>query len=164
MTQQLPSEFLEYQQRQILQILNTEAGSAYREIVRAMPVGVGGELQRSWIFIPGSLGNPTAIIGSSSSYFLPVEMGRVPGKGVSREGQESIQLWARRKLSMSPQESRGFAYLLSEKYKREGRGAQGLIGLAAQGSQGSQIPSELAATISGSILHKLYQELERKLS
>ena len=163
MTQQLPSEYLEFQQRQILQLLNTVAGEAYREIVRAMPVGVGGELQRSWVYIPGSLQNPIALIGTNSQYFLPVEMGRVPGKGISKEGQESVALWAKRKLGKSPQESRSFAYLLSEKYKREGRDAQGLIGLAPQGSQGQKIPADLDATVTGSILHKQFKKLEAEL-
>lgn len=138
--------------REALATLNVAVAGLYGEIVRAMPVGVGGRLQRSWVFSPATPNNPQAAIGTSSSYFLPVEMGRRPGKGVSREGQESIELWARRKLRLSPQESRSFAYLLSQKYKREGRKASGLIGLSTPGSLPSGALSPTVDPVPGSIL------------
>lgn len=126
-------------------------------IVKSLPVGVGGEMSRSWTTIPSTPATLTAIVGTSSSYFLAVELGRKPGKGISADGQKSVQLWAKRKLQLSPQQSKGFAYLLSEKYKREGRDSGGYIGLIQKGLPGGSTPP--INPVPNSILDKAQQNL-----
>ena len=159
-----PSQYGETQNREILKALNSSVTGLYGEVVKAQPVGVGGRLQRSWTLTPATSSNPTASIGTNSQYFLSVEMGRVPGKGISKEGQESVALWARRKLTLSEPDSRSFAFLLSRKYRREGRPAQGLLGLAQPGSQGASIPKTLDQTVPGSLLREGLSNLEKSLS
>lgn len=159
-----PAQYGEERSRAVSNTLNSVVTGLYGEIVKAQPVGIGGRLQRSWVLTPATLQNPAASIGTNSQYFLPVEMGRVPGKGISREGQESTALWARRKLGLSEQESKGFAYLLSRKYKKEGRPAQGLIGLATPGSQGEPVPKSLDQAVPGSLLRQGLDKLNRELS
>ena len=159
-----PSEYGRDQTREVLTALNVAVTGLYGEIVKAQPVGIGGRLQRSWTLTPATMSNLTASIGTNSQYALSVEMGRLPGKGISREGQESTALWARRKLGLGEQESKSFAFLLSRKYKREGRPAQGLIGLASPGSQGGAIPKTLDQAVAGSILSQGLANLERELA
>ena len=137
----------------------------YGQVVKAMPVGIGGRLQRSWTFTPARPDNPQASIGTNSTYFLPLELGRKPGSGISKDGQDSVTLWAQRKLSLPESEARGLAFNLSQKYKREGRPATGLIGLALAGAAGGQpIPKTLDQTIPGSLLETALRDLEAKIS
>jgi hypothetical protein len=159
-----PSRYGEDKQRQLLRVLNTSATGLYGQVVKSMPVGIGGRLQRSWTLTLASLENPQASIGTNSTYFLPLELGRKPGSGISKEGQDSVTLWAQRKLTLSEPEARGLAFTLSQKYKREGRPATGLIGLALAGAPGGQpIPKTLEQTIPGSLLNNALQELERNI-
>lgn len=153
-------EFFDDLEESLVDKLNKAAIDLNQEIVRAMPVGVGGELSRSWSFQPASEAHPVARVGTSSAYFIPLEVGRKPGKGISQEGQESVALWGRRKLSMAAQESKGFAYLLSQKYKKEGRPSAGLIGLAVPNSP-AQAP--LKDPVPGSILDRAFKNLKGSL-
>ena len=159
-----PSQYGQDRTREVLKTLNTVVTGLYGDVVKAQPVGVGGRLQRSWTLTPATSTNPVASIGTNSQYFLPVEMGRVPGKGISREGQESVTLWARRKLGMTEQDAKGLAFMLSRKYKREGRPAQGLIGLAQPGSRGEKVPKTLDQAVRGSLLSQGLDRLQRELS
>jgi hypothetical protein len=160
-----PGQYGEDKRKQLLTVLNTSATGLFGQVVKAMPVGVGGRLQRSWTLTPATLENPQASIGTNSTYFLPLELGRKPGSGISKEGQDSVTLWARRKLSLSESDARGLAFNLSQKYKREGRPAAGLIGLALGGSAGGQpIPKTLEQTIPGSLLHNALRDLEANLN
>lgn len=159
-----PSQFSDQQVQSLLRILNETAVQLNREIVRAMPVGVGGDLQRSWTLVLATEQAPQASVGTSSKYFMAVEMGRKPGSGISAAGQEAVALWARRKLQLGQKQSQSFAYLLSEKYKKQGRPAQGLIGLAAPGSQGSPVPTDPSELVPGSILANAYQSFQNKLN
>ena len=158
-----PSEYGQDKVRGLTNALNKASTGLYGEIVKSMPVGVGGRLQRSWTLSPASESNPQTIIGTNSQYFLSVEMGRKPGKGISREGQDSVALWARRKLSLSGEEAKSLAFLLSRKYKKEGRKAAGLIGLAQPGSQGETIPQDLSLAVQGSLLNSAYKELQNTI-
>lgn len=159
-----PKAFGEAEFRQIVLTLNKIGTEAYREMTKATPVGVGGRLQRSFTLSLASTENPVLAIGTNSGYALAVEMGRKPGSGISKEGQDSVKLWARRKLGLPTREASSFAYLLSRKYKHQGRGAQGNWGLAQPGSQGQDVPVSLANTQTGSILHKAYLDLQSALS
>jgi hypothetical protein len=133
-----------------LDALNKGTMDLYGQIVKATPSGIGGRLRRSWSISPATLANPVAIIGSNSTYLLPLEMGRKPGKGISAEGQRGVALWARRVLKLDDSKALGFAYLLSRKYKLEGRPATGFIGLARPGEAArTTVPKQ---PVSGSIL------------
>lgn len=156
-----PTEFLDEETRHLAGILTRSALRLSADITRSMPVGVGGELQRSWSATPASPQNLQASVATSSAYFLPVELGRSPGKGISSQGQEGVALWARRKLGMNPQKARGFAFVLSRKYKAEGRPAQGLIGLARKGDPGGGEPAP--RPVPSSLLDQHYSELEKQL-
>ena len=103
-----------------------------------------------------------AIVGQSKRHFLPVEMGRRPGKGISARGQQSVATWGRRKLGLSPKEAKSFAYLLSRKYKREGRAATGFAGLARKGSKAKAPQAEIQPLKTG-IIGKAFTDLERRL-
>ena len=160
-TKKKPTEYLEEEKRHLAGILTRTALSLSADITRAMPVGTGGELQRSWAPTPASPDNLQASVSTSSAYFLPVELGRKPGKGISQQGQEGVALWARRKLGKSEKEARGFAFLLSRKYQAEGRPAQGLIGLARPNAPGGSDPA--LQPVPGSILDQHYRELQKQL-
>jgi hypothetical protein len=153
-------DFFDELEESLVDKLNKAAIELNNEIVRAMPVGIGGELSRSWSIQPASEVNPAAKVGTSSSYFIPLEVGRKPGRGISEKGQLSVALWGRRKLGMTAKESEGFAYLLSQKYKREGRPATGLIGLATPGAP-AKAPSK--EPVPGSIIHRAFQKLRGSL-
>lgn len=155
-----PNQYYRDQLEFLVGAINRVGANLNREIVRATPVGIGGELQRSWSFNAATRDNPIATVGSSSQYLLPVELGRKPGKGISAEGQTSVQLWARRKLQLSPAEAKGFAYLLSEKYKREGRPAQGFMGLAKPGQPGGQDPE----IVQGGIVDRHFRLMDAELN
>lgn len=158
-----PRKYGEQQIRQVLTVMARNGTEIFRQLSKKTPVGIGGRLQRSWSISLPTLENPVLAIGTNSQYFLPLEMGRLPGRGISREGQDSVALWARRKLSLPESEARSFAFLLSRKYKQQGRPATGFTGLASPGSLGEDIPTTLDQTVRGSILHQGYQDLLRDL-
>jgi hypothetical protein len=140
--------------------LNEISSRLNGELVKATPSGIGGRLRRSWAWSPATKKNPQATVGTNSSYFLPLELGRKPGKGISVEGQKGVALWARRKLSLNQSQATSFAFNLSQKYKREGRPAVGFLGLASPGSPASSIPK---SPVPGSILAKAFSDVEKLL-
>ena len=157
-----PDEYISEQRQHLATLLTKAALNLSAEVTKAMPVGTAGELQRSWTPYPATPDTLKAGLSTSSAYFLPVELGRKPGKGINRQGQEAVTLWARRKLGMDPKRAVGFAYQLSEKYKREGRPAQGIIGLASRGDRaGDRLPTD---PVPGSILAKAFQTLDNELN
>lgn len=158
-----PSTFGRQRQQALVRVLNGVTTELYGSLVKSTPVGVGGRLQRSWVFTPASLENPVASIGSNSTYFLSLEMGRKPGSGISAEGQASVALWARRKLGKTEKEAKGFAYVLSRKYKKEGRGAQSILGLVPKGVKGGAVPNSAAQAVSGSLLSNAVKKLSTQL-
>lgn len=128
--------------KDLLRIVNQGAVELESDLVKASPVGVAGGLKGGWTLSLATEANPTAIVGQNKSYFYAVEMGRKPGKGISAEGQVSVQLWAKRVLGL--EDTRSFAYQLSRKYKAEGRKAQGFAGLAKPGSMpGSSLGNDI---------------------
>ena len=163
-TGQDPQQYSEQTIRELVIIVNQQAAQITREATQATPVGVGGLLRQSWVLSPATATNPVAIVGSSREYLLPVEMGRAPGKGVSRDGQEAIALWAQRKLGTTLQEGKSLAFLLSQRYKSEGRPAQGFLGLAKPGSVPTgNPPSGNLEPVRGSLLDRNFRELDTRL-
>jgi len=159
-----PDEFYENVQREILNTVNIEAANISRSLTRATPVGVGGQLSGGWVFSPATSRSPVAVVANSQSYLLPVELGRKPGKGISAEGQDSVTLWARRKLGLSETEGRSLAYLLSRKYKREGRPAQGFMGLARPGDSAPGGQADELEPVAGGLLAKAFADLDQAIS
>ena len=64
------------------------------------------------------------VVGTPSPYAPVIEFGRKAGKGVSREGQESIALWAKAKLGVQEIEARSVAFLIARAIKRRGQPAK----------------------------------------
>jgi hypothetical protein len=146
-----PSSFYQQTRRELVAIINEEATRIETELIQATPGDRGG-LRRGWQFKPATEKRLVAVVGQSSSYFLPVELGRRPGKGISQRGQEEVAKWALRKKIIQRARGQGgrfikskaaasFAYMLSQKYKREGRPAVGFAGLGTPGEvPTSQLP------------------------
>jgi len=59
-------------------------------------------------------------VGSSMATATFLELGRKPGSGVSREGQEALGQWAKEKLGVSEKEVRNVVFLISRKIKKKG--------------------------------------------
>lgn len=132
-------------------------------LVKATPVGVGGNLRQGWSINKARDGAGFVVeVVNSAGYLLAVEMGRQPGKGISADGQRSVALWAQRKLGMTPDDAGGFAFVLSRKYKVEGRPALGFMGLAPKGGAGGgSIPQK---PIAGSLLDNQFKDLGNRLA
>lgn len=162
-----PDQFFEQQRREILKALNEESAELERSLVVATPSGVsggGGGMRSTWSFLPANESTLTAVVGQSSRYFLPLEMGRKAGKGISKKGQQSVMLWAKRKLGIDdPKQAKSFAFLLSRKYKREGRPAVGFAGLAREGDAAKSV-GEIIDPVSGGIIDQSFQELKNRLN
>ncbi|CBA17787.1 hypothetical protein AHIS1_p075 [Acaryochloris phage A-HIS1] len=157
-----PKRFSKELFREVLLIINSEMLTLNREIVKDSPADVG-LLKNSWNFVNATAALPLAVLGTSSSYFLPVEMGRAPGKGISAEGQQSVAAWANRVLSISGPKAKGFAFLLSQKYKREGRKAVGFAGLAKPGTIPSGSREATIPEIAGGKIDITFRKIERRL-
>lgn len=161
-----PEAYFEQIRRDILRVLNTEAAELERSLITATPSGVsggGGGLRSGWRFLPAKEDKLIAVVGQSSRYFLPVEMGRLPGKGIDKKGQESLARWGKLKLGLGDQESRSMAFLVSRKYKREGRVAQGFAGLAREGDKAKSGVGENIDPLDSGIIGKSFNELRRSL-
>jgi len=145
-----PADYYRDRMAKLVAFLNDEGTALETEVVNATPANMG-QLRRGWKFVPATSDNPKAVLGQSVQYFLPVEMGRKPGKGISAEGQKSVKRWAKLVLGLSSEEQSDFAFLLSQKYKAQGRPAVGFLGLARQGTIPTSrgIPDE---PVSGSLL------------
>jgi len=110
------------------EVIDTEMLQLERIAVQRSPSGVSGSLRQRWNYTP--FDGKQATLGQSQRYFLPVELGRKPGKGISEVGQRAVARWAKLKAGITdPKDARSFAYLLSEKYKRKGREPQPIIDL-----------------------------------
>lgn len=157
-----PNEHLALTHERLGRVLYAWGVRAEGELVKATPVGVGGALRLKWALSAEELpGGWTVTLTNSSGYLLPVELGRAPGKGISKEGQGSVGLWARRVLGLDDKRSKSFAYLLSRKYKAQGRPAQGFIGLAVPGAPGGgSVP---ANPVPGSLLDRLFGQVTQDL-
>ena len=103
-------------------------------------------------------------VTSSAKYLLPVELGRLPGKGISADGQKSVALWAKRKLGLPERDARSLGFLLSRKYQREGRPAQGFIGLAGKGEKAKPVTGSELQPVSGGLLAREFKRLDSLLN
>lgn len=149
--------------RSLVMVLNEELTNLETQVVENTPSGVSGRLRQSWKAVPATEKNPVAILGQSSNYFLPVEMGRKPGKGISEKGQKSVRRWAKLVLGLKPKDQKNFAFLLSLKYYKEGRPAVGFLGLAKPGSipNNPNIPEN---PVPGSLLDQAFKRLQSRLN
>jgi hypothetical protein len=156
-----PKEYYDDRIRELVSLLNEEGTALESEVVKDTPANFG-RLKGGWTFKPANVDNPVAIVNQSVLYFLPVEMGRRPGKGISAKGQKQVKRWAKLVLGLAPKEQSNFAYLLSQKYKREGRPAVGFLGLAKPGEipSGSELPEN---PVKNSLLDKAFNRLKRGL-
>ena len=75
-------------------------------------------------------------VGSSMATASFLELGRKPGKGVSREGQEALGEWAKKKLGVSEKEVRNVVFLISRKIKKKGLEAKKPFELTLAANQG----------------------------
>jgi hypothetical protein len=161
-----PSVFFEQEKRKLIQIANEELAQLETELVEATPSDTGN-LRQGWTIVPLTDKRLTGFVGQSKVHFLPVEIGRKPGSGISAKGQQSVATWAKRKLGLSAGEAKSFAYLLSRKYKAQGRPAVGFAGLAnpgAPGGQGNRGAKGDFKPVSGGLIAKSFERLERRLT
>ncbi|CBA17891.1 hypothetical protein AHIS2_p084 [Acaryochloris phage A-HIS2] len=158
-----PKKYSKEIKRQITLVINSEMLALQGKIISNSPVDVG-ILKNSWNYLPATTVLPTGILGTTSKYFLPVEMGRAPGKGISAEGQDAVAAWATRVLQVSQPEAQDVAFLLSQKYKRQGRPAIGFAGLAVPGStpRTSQTRS-IIKELPGGLIDRTFRAIDRKL-
>lgn len=133
---------------QIGNLVNRELAWAEAEAAKATPVGVSGRLRQGWTLIPWD--GQRAILGQSAVYYPWVEFGRRPGSGISQEGQFAVARWAKLKLGLDHKESQGFAYGLSERYRRFGRKAQPILKISPSGEP-----------LPGGILDNLFSRIDR---
>ncbi len=159
-----PEKYWGERRHKFMLAVNEVLANLEAKLVTSTPVGIGGRLKGGWSFQPMLPGTDSANIGQSLKYFLPLELGRQPGKGVDQKGRESIALWARRKLGLGPQEARGLAFVLSRKYKLEGRPAVGFAGLAAPGDRPRSSQPENLEPIKGGLIFQALAELDNRLS
>jgi hypothetical protein len=160
-----PSTYINDKLKDLVNLLNNTAADIERELIQDSPANFG-RLKGAWKLIPTSERNKRAIVGNSVKYLLPVELGRAPGKGISQEGQVEVKRWGKLVLGLSSdREQSSFAYLLSEKYKREGRPAIGFIGLAKPGTIPSKPGQNAPDTpVKGSLLWNAFKQLEQDLN
>lgn len=158
------TEFYTKNKRAILGIFNESLLKLEADLVKATPANVG-RLRQGWTRANATEASPKAVIGQSVGYFFPVEFGRAPGKGISAEGQQSVADWGRKVLGLDAAESKNFAFLLSQKYKKEGRPASGFAGLAPKGSVpgSSANQSDTLEPITGGLIDSAFKSIERRL-
>lgn len=157
-----PREFVRNDIRRLVGILNDEATKLQTDLVKVTPAD-RGQLRGRWTLKKATENKPVAIVGQSSVYFLPLEMGRKPGKGISAEGQENVAKWALRVgAAASPKDAQGLAYLLSRKYKLEGKAALGFAGLAKPGDKPTGSYNESIEPV-GSVLLESFNRLKKRL-
>ena len=158
-----PKVFTEDIMRALVGAINSEATRLETELVEATPSGTSGRMRQGWVFTPATLDNPVATVGQSVPYFLPMELGRSPGKGISQKGQEEVMRWAKLVIGLEPKDQAGFAYALSEKYKKFGRPAVGFVGLARPGQTPSSTPNIPDDPIPGSLLASAFERIQNRL-
>jgi hypothetical protein len=153
-----PDDFYKSERKKLVAVINEEATQLETNLVAATP-GDTGALRQGWTLKPASEKGLAAIVGQNKVHFLPLELGRKPGTGISQKGQEAVSVWAKRKLGLTGQEAKSFAFLLSRKYKKFGRPAEGFAGLAKPGQPAQPIPNE---PVGGPILES-FKRLNRRL-
>jgi hypothetical protein len=161
-----PSTFYGDKRRKLILALNAEMVKLEAAVVKATPAS-DGRLRQGWDLNKASQNDPRVTLDQTVSYFLPVEFGRSPGKGISAEGQESVARWARLALGMPESETRSFAFLLSQKYKREGRPATGFAGLAKPGTIPTGQPGlagEELTPVSGGLIDQAFKRLDEVIA
>jgi len=158
---QEPSKFYKRSKAELLAIVNQEAANLETKLVEATPGDRGG-LRQGWVYKPATESKPQAVVGQSKVYFLPLELGRKPGTGISAKGQLEVAKWAGRKgITSGPKEATTFAFLLSRKYKREGKPALGFAGLATEGSRAGSVNLDDIKPVGGPILAGFKKLTER---
>lgn len=162
-----PNEFWNRKQGDLVKLINETGIELEGALVKASPTGTASFLKGGWSFKRATNRNPVGIIGQTQDYFLPVELGRKPGKGISPKGKESVALWAQRVLSMDNSEVGGeadqFANYLSVKYFREGRPAQGFAGLARVGTIPTNTDRDTFEPIEGGLIKEHLDRLRSRL-
>lgn len=160
-----PDDLVDQLKRRIVTEINQSATDLYRSLSNDTPVGVAGQLRQGWQLHLASMNDPEAAIAQSNPYFLALELGRKPGKGISADGQAEVAIWASRVLGATPSEARGFAYLLSRSYKERGRPARGFAGLARPGDP-PKTPSDLndIKPIKGGLISEAFKQLDARLN
>lgn len=98
---ELIRQFPEYQDIVLKKLVKATTGSLFKfqELIQGKtPTGVSGDLKKDFkVSIPIVKENSiTGEVTSSLPYAFPIELGRKPGKKISRTGKESIELWIRR--------------------------------------------------------------------
>lgn len=165
-----PINFINDKLDKFVDVLNQEALELERELIRDTPKGVSAKLANTWNVDYATMNQPRAIVSNNSSYLLPVEMGRAPGKGISLEGQKSVELWAKRVLQIKSKKGadadrKAFAKALSYKYYKFGRPAKGFIGLANEGETPSSLGQNVPENpINGSLLFNAFERIKRELN
>lgn len=157
-----PSQYYLLNKRYVLASINAELATLLSELVQATPVGVSSFLKQGWSQQFATEARPVAILSQNQAYFLPVELGRRPGKGISVEGQEDVMDWSKRVLGLDYAEQKSFAFNLSRKYQKFGRPAQGFAGLAKPGDPARSPDSEIEP-INGGLIQKSFSRIERRL-
>lgn len=169
-----PEEFARDKIKAFVNIANEEALELEGQLVEKSPANFG-RLKGGWVFTPATEDKPKAIVNQSVSYFLPVEMGRAKGKGISKEGQTKVARWAKLVLGLRDERStkksrdnetsaKTFAFLLSQKYKREGRPATGFVGLAKPGDTPSSPNQKVPENpVKGSILDLAFSRIRSRV-
>jgi hypothetical protein len=149
-----PTLFLRKTTKEVVAILNDEATQLETELVSATPADTGN-LRQGWTMRPATPDRMVSIVGQSKIHFLPTELGRKPGTGISREGQDAVSVWAARKLGLDNSTAGGeanqFAQALSRKYVSMGRPAQGFAGLATPGTTPKGSPPSNLVPVGGPI-------------
>lgn len=161
-----PGDFFKTQRQRLIKVINEELAELEGNLVQATPADTGN-LRQGWTLVPMTEKSNVGFVGQSKAHFLPVEIGRRPGSGISERGQESVAKWARRKLGLGAKESKSFAYLLSRKYQRKGRPATGFAGLAtpgAPGGQGNRGAGGYFNPVPGGIIDRSFRTLRRRLA
>lgn len=124
---ELVRQFPEYQDIVLKKLTKATTGSLFKfqELIQGRtPTGVSGDLKKDFkVGVPVVKGNTiTGQVTSSLVYGSPIELGRTPGKPISRTGKESIELWIKRTWSDVPPENqiKGVAFVVARSISRKG--------------------------------------------
>lgn len=125
---ELVRQFPEYQDivADKVRIAMISSLNKFQELIQAgTPVGVSGDLRKSFITsrrVRRGENVFTGSVTSSAEHAFPIELGRTPGKPISRTGKESIELWIRRTWSDVPPENqiKGVVFVVARSISRKG--------------------------------------------
>lgn len=154
-----PADFFKQSMLEVITRVNQETLDFEREIIEATPVGVAGYLRQGWSVQLATFDSPIVKISQARRYFIPVEVGRRPGKGISQEGMVSLRRWAKRKLGLNRPQAAALAKATATKYYKKGRPAQGFLGLAKKGDKApASLPEEITP-VRDSILYNYFRAI-----